>query len=138
MKYLHNGYILLCDKADHADSGRVDAQGLFDLFVGKELPIKMNCDWVIGFGTPYERRQYKGLVSLENPEGHEIFRKEFQANDPSDIYKGHYILHPENVTLTQEGLYTIKVVLRNWKDEPLWDFDRKFWCMIEGDAPPDP
>jgi hypothetical protein len=29
-------------------------------------------------------------------------------------------------------------VLHNWKDEPLWDLERKFWTMIEGDGPPDP
>ena len=67
MKYLHSGYILFCQGADHEEDGRVDARGLFDLFVLKELPTKMNCTCVIGFGTPYERRQYKGIVTIEDP-----------------------------------------------------------------------
>src|SRR5262249_19133135 len=95
MKYLHNGYILFCDKADYAEDGRVDASGLFDMFLGKDMPIKMSCYCVLGFGTPYERRQYKGVVSIENPEGAEVFQKEFNANDPQDIYKGHYIFKPD-------------------------------------------
>ncbi|MBX9948590.1 MAG: hypothetical protein K2Y39_05485 [Candidatus Obscuribacterales bacterium] len=136
MKYLHGGYILFCDQAEHAENGRVNAQGLFDVFVG-ELPLKMDCQMVIGFGTPFERRQYKGLVVIENPEGHEIFRKEFQANDPNDIYKGHYIVTPE-VTIDKEGMWTAKCVLRNYKDETMWDVSRQFWSMVEGSAPPDP
>jgi hypothetical protein len=137
MKYLHSGYILFCDKAEHGENGRVDASGLFDLFVGKELPIKMNCWMILSFGTPYERRQYKGYVTIENPEGKELLKKEFQANDPEDIFKGHYLFQPE-VTLDKEGMYTVKVVLHNYKDDPMWDFERKFWTMIEGDSPPDP
>jgi hypothetical protein len=137
MKYLHSGYLLFCDEAEHAENGRIDCQGLFDLFVGKELPIKMNCYIVIGFGTPYERRQYKGTISLENPNGEVVFTKEFNANDPADIYKGHYLLKPD-VILDKEGMWTAKVVLKNWKEDPMWDFERKFWTMIEGDAPPDP
>ena len=137
MKYLHSGYILFCDKAEHGEDGRVDAQGLFDLFVGKELPIRMNCAWVVAFGTPYERRQYKGTVVLEDPDGKEVFSKEFNANDPNDLFKGHYIFTPD-ILLTREGLWTAKVFLKNWKGEGVWDVQRQFWTMLEGDAPPDP
>jgi len=137
MKYLHSGYILFCDQAEHAEDGRIDAQGLFDLFVCKSMPTKVNCNVVVGFGTPYERRQYKGTFSIENIEGQEVFTKEFNANDPADIYKGHYIFKPE-LTLDKEGMWTAKVVLRNWKDEAMWDQQRQFWVMVEGDAPPDP
>jgi hypothetical protein len=137
MKYLHSGYILFCDQAEHAENGRVDAQGLFDLFVGKSLPIKMNCQMIVGFGTPYERRQYKGTISLENPTGEVVMSKDFNANDPADIYKGHYVFKPEAV-LDTEGMWNAKVILKNWKEEAMWDLERKFWVMIEGDAPPDP
>lgn len=137
MKYLHSGYILFCDQAEHAENGRVDAQGLFDLFVSKSLPIKMNCQMIIGFGTPYERRQYKGVVSLENPNSEVVMKKEFNANDPADIYKGHYVFKPEAV-LDKEGMWSAKVILKNWKEEAMWDLERKFWVMVEGDAPPDP
>lgn len=137
MKYLHSGYILFCKEAEHADDGTVNLHGMFDLFVERALPIKMDCTWVIGFGTPFERRQYKGLVTVENPDGEEILRKEFSANDPADIYKGHYIFRPE-ITLTKEGLWTIKVVLNNWKDESVWDLQRNFWTMLAGTTPPDP
>jgi hypothetical protein len=137
MKYLHSGYILFCERAEHEENGRIDAKGLFDLFVCKELPFKMNCWMVVGFGTPYERRQYKGIVSIENPEGTEIFNQEFNANDPNDIFKGHYLFKPD-VALDKEGLYSVKAILQNWKEEPLWDFERKFWTMLEGDGPPDP
>ena len=137
MKYLHSGYILFCDSAEHEEDGRVDCRGLFDLFMGKTLPIRMNCTWVIAFGTPYERRQYKGLAALEDPDGKEIFTKEFNANDPNDLYKGHYIMQPD-ISLTREGLWTVKVFLKNWKGEGVWDIQRQFWVMIGGDAPPDP
>jgi hypothetical protein len=137
MKYLHTGYILFCEKAEYEENGRVDAKALFDLFVGKEMPMKMGCWIVVGFGTPYERRQYKGTLIIENPDAKEVMRHEFAANDPNDIYKGHYIFQPD-LMLDKEGLWTAKVILRNWKDEPLWDLERKFWTMIEGDAPPDP
>jgi len=137
MKYLHSGYILFCEKAVHSDKGRVEAQGLFDLFVSENLPMKMNCDMVIGFGTPYERRQYKGVITIENPDGEEILQKEFNANDPGDIFKGHYIFHSDAV-LEKEGMYTAKVVLKNWKDDSMWDLERKFWTMLESDQPPDP
>jgi hypothetical protein len=137
MKYLHSGYILFCDKAEHQDDGRVDTVGLFDLFHAKSLPIQMNCQCVIGFGTPYERRQYKGLVVLEDPDGREVMSKEFNANDPNDLYKGHYVFSP-NVTLSREGLWTMKVFLKNWKGEGVWDIQRQFWTMIDGSGPPDP
>lgn len=136
MKYLHAGYVLFADTAEHAEDGKVNAQGLFDLFVGA-LPQKMDCAVIIGFGTPFERRQYKGLVVIENPVGHEVFRKEFNANDPNDIYKGHYIFRPE-VNFDREGLWSVKASLRNWKDEVMWDFTRQFWMMTEPEAPPDP
>jgi hypothetical protein len=137
MKYLHSGYILFCDRAEYADNGRVDANALFDLFVGQGLPIKMNCTWVIGFGTPYERRQYKGLVVLEDPDGKEIFSKEFNANDPNDLFRGHYIFRSD-IVLNREGLWTAKVFLKNWKGEGVWDIQRQFWAMIEGATLPDP
>ena len=137
MKYLHSGYILFCENADHGDNGRVNTHGLFDLFLGKDLPIAMNCSWVIGFGTPYERRQYKGLVVLEDPHGKEVFSKEFDANDPNDMYKGHYLFKTD-LALRQEGLWTARVFLKNWKGEGIWDISRQFWVMIERDAPPDP
>lgn len=137
MKYLHSGYILFCEYAEHEENGHVNAQGLFDLFLGKELPVKMQCYIIIGFGTPFERRQYKGHLIIENPDGEEVYKKEFNANDPADIFKGHYIFKPD-VTLDKEGLWTCKAVLYNWKDESMWDLERKFWTMLEGDAPPDP
>src|SRR5271156_7180707 len=137
MKYLHSGYILFCDNAEHAENGRIDAQGLFDLFVGKDMPLKMNCHVVIGFGTPYERRQYKGTFSIENPDRDVVFSKDFNANDPADIFKGHYILKPD-IMIDKEGMWLAKVVLRNWKDESMWELERKFWTMIEGAVVPDP
>ncbi len=137
MKYLHSGYILFCDEAEHAESGRVNAQGLFDLFVSKKLPIKTDCFMIIGFGTPYERRQYNGVITIENPNGEVVVKKEFQANDPSDIYKGHYVFKP-NMLLDREGMWSAKVVLKNFKDDAMWDIERKFWVMVEGDSPPDP
>lgn len=133
MKYLHSGYILFCDQAAHTENGRVDAKGLLDLFAVRSLPVKMNCTWVIGFGTAYERRQYKGTVTLTNPQGEVVFTKEFQANDPSDTYKGHYIFRPD-ITLDKEGLWTATVDLRTLKDESIWDLERKFWTMIENDV----
>jgi len=137
MKYLHSGYILFCEKAEHAENGHIDAHGLFDLFVAKEMPIKMNCHWVISFGTPYERRQYKGTVILEDPDGREVYSSEFNANDPNDLFKGHYIFKPD-ITLSREGMWTAKVILKNWKAENVWETQRQFFAMIEGDTPPDP
>jgi hypothetical protein len=137
MKYLHTGYILFCDEAEHAENGRVNAEGLFDLFVGKSLPLKTKCYMIVGFGTPYERRQYKGVITIENPNGEVVFSKEFNANDPSDIYKGHYVVKPD-IVLNQEGMWNAKVILKNWKEDPMWDIERKFWVMVEGDSPPDP
>jgi len=137
MKYLHSGYILFCDKAEHGEDGRVDTRGLFDLFVGKSLPIPMNCTWLIGFGTPYERRQYKGMAILEDPDGREVFSKEFNANDPNDLFRGHYIMRPD-ITMNREGLWTAKIFLKNWKGEGVWDIQRQFWVMVGGDSPPDP
>ena len=137
MKYLHSGYILFCDRAEHADDGRVELLGMFDLFRGKMLPVKMDCACIIGFGTPHERRQYKGLVVIEDPDGREVMSKEFNANDPNDLFKGHYIFRPD-VALGREGLWTVKVFLKNWKGEAVWDIQRQFWTMLEGDGPPDP
>lgn len=137
MKYLHSGYILFCTQAEFTEDGKINAFGLSDLFTQVSLPIKMHCSWVIGFGTPYERRQYKGVAILEDPQGQEIFKEEFNANDPNDIYKGHYILH-SNLELETQGLYCAKVTLLNWQDENVWDIERKFWAMIQTDTPPDP
>ena len=137
MKYLHSGYILFCDRAEHAEDGRVNALGLFDLAAGKNTPIAMKCHCVIGFGTPYERRQYKGTIIIEDPNGKELLQHEFQANDPNDLFKGHYIL-PVDLTLRTEGTYTARVVLSNWKNENVWEVTRQFWVMVVGDGPPDP
>jgi hypothetical protein len=137
MKYLHSGYILFCDRAEHAEDGRVNALGLFDLAAAKNTPIKMKCDCVIGFGTPYERRQYKGFILIEDPNGKELLTHEFQANDPNDLFKGHYIM-PIDLILQTEGTYTARVVLSNWKNENVWEVTRQFWAMIVGDGPPDP
>jgi len=84
MKYLHSGYILFCERAEHDDNGMLNVYGLFDVFELKELPAKMNCAWVIGFGTPYERRQYKGILLVEDPKGQKVLEIEFAANDPHD------------------------------------------------------
>ena len=130
MKYLHSGYILFCEQADHTERGQVDLRGLTNLFVVKSLPAKVNCYWVIGFGTPFERRHYKGLVTLEDPDGKEVFRHEFEANDPSGLVKGHHIFQPE-VTLTKEGMWIARVVLSSLKNDPIWDIERHFWTMLE-------
>ena len=137
MKYLHSGYILFCQKAEHAEDGRVNVEGLFDIFVEKSLPSKPDCYWVIGFGTPYERRQYKGTITVTDPDGEDVYTREFQANDPALIFKGQYIFKPD-LTLTKEGLWTAKVVLNNWKDNSVWDLQRPFWATIEKDSHPDP
>jgi hypothetical protein len=137
MKYLHSGYILFCKEANYEDNGLVNATGLFDVFVEKSFPAKIDCVCIVGFGTPYERRQYKGLVTIEDPDGEPIYVKDFHANDPNDIYKGHYIFKPE-LNLSKEGAYSAKVTLLNWKDDTMWDCERQFWAMVEGEAPPDP
>ena len=137
MKYLHSGYILFCQKAEHAEDGRINVEGLFDIFVEKSFPAKPDCYWVIGFGTPYERRQYKGTITVTNPDGEDVYTREFQANDPALIFKGQYIFKPD-LTLTKEGLWTAKVVLNNWKDNSVWDLQRPFWATIEKDSHPDP
>ena len=137
IKYLHSGYIIFCQKANFADDGKLNAFGLFDLFLSKALPIKMNCQWLIGFGTPFERRQYKGIATIEDPQGAEIYRQEFNANDPSDLYRGNYIL-PVNLDLESEGLYTAKIALLNWEEKIIWDIERKFWAMLEQEYPSDP
>lgn len=137
MKYLHSGYVLFAQKADHAEDGKVNALGLFDLCTGKNLPLRMKCDVIIGFGTPYERRQYKGVLTVEGPDGQELVNHEFHANDPNDLYKGHYI-YPMDINVTVEGSCSAKVVLSNWKNETVWEFTRQFWAMVVGDEPPDP
>lgn len=137
MKYLHSGYILFCEKADHAENGRLNAHGLFDLCTSRHLPLRMKCDCIIGFGTPYERRQYKGVVTVEDQNGKELFNHEFHANDPNDLFKGHYIF-PMDIDITEEGLYNAHVVLYNWKNETVWEVTRQFWAMVVGDDPPDP
>lgn len=137
MKYLHSGYVLFCERADHAEDGRINALGLFDLASGKNMPLRMKCDVIIGFGTPYERRQYKGKLTVEDPNGTELVSHEFNANDPNDLFKGHYI-YPMDINIAQEGSYTARVILSNWKNETVWEFTRQFWAMTVGDAPPDP
>ena len=138
MKYLHSGYILFCQRADHTDEGRINAIGLFDIASGKILPVRMQCDLVIGFGTPYERRQYKGVFTIEGPDGQEVVNHEFNANEPGELYKGHYI-HKLDVDLKQEGNYTCRCVLSNWKNENVWEVSRQFWTMVGTEAMvPDP
>ncbi len=139
MKYLHSGYILFCQNAEHGDDGRLDLNGLIDVFALEELPVEMKCACVIGFGTPFERRQYKGFVNIVDPTGREVLSREFSANNPDDVYKGHYVFSPE-MKLDKEGAWTVKVLLKNWKNENMWDFERKFWCMKHSnlDGPPDP
>jgi len=137
MKYLHSGYILFCAKAEHAEDGHINAMGLFDLCTGDHLPLMMKCDCVFGFGTPYERRQYRGTITIEDPTGKELACHEFNANDPNDLFKGHYIL-PLDLTITTEGSHTARVVLQNWKNENVWEVTRQFWAMVVGDAHPDP
>ena len=44
----------LVDQAEHADNGRLNAMGLFDLCTGKNLPLRLKCDCIVGFGTPYD------------------------------------------------------------------------------------
>lgn len=137
MKYLHSGYILFCDRAEHAEDGRINALGLFDLVAGKNLPLKFKCDCVIGFGTPYERRQYRGTITVEDPDAKVLINHDFAANDPNDLFKGHYIF-PIDLSLTREGSYTARVLLQNWKNENVWEVSRQFWAMVVGDTPPDP
>jgi hypothetical protein len=137
MKYLHSGYILFCQRAEHSENGCIDVEGLFDIFVESSLPAKNNCLWVVGFGTPYERRQYKGAVTVADPEGKDVFSVDFQANDPETVFKGHYIFKPDFV-LTKEGQWTAKVVLSNWKDNTVWSLERPFWVTLEKESVPDP
>jgi hypothetical protein len=137
MKYLHSGYILFCEKADHADDGRVNALGLFDLVTGGNLPLRLRCDCIIGFGTPYERRQYKGVFTIEGPDGQPLVSHEFNANEPGELLKGHYI-YKLDVNILQEGNYTARAVLSNWKDETVWEVSRQFWAMVALAVAPDP
>jgi hypothetical protein len=137
MKYLHSGYILFCDRAEHQEDGRINANGLFDLVAGKNTPLRMKCDCIIGFGTPYERRQYRGTLTIEDPAGNIVVTHDFNANDPNDLFKGHYI-YSLDLDITREGSYTARVVLQNWKNENVWEVSRQFWAMVVGDAPPDP
>ena len=44
-----------------------------------------------------------------------------------------YIFKPD-ITLTKEGMWTVKVVLSNWKSITGLDLQRTFWTMIEGFA----
>jgi hypothetical protein len=137
MKYLHSGYILFCKAADHSENGFVDVHGLFDIYVEKSLPAKPDCLWVVGFGTPYERRQYKGVVSVIDPEGITVYSVDFQANDPDAVFKGHYIFRPD-FNLTKEGQWTAKVALSNWKDNTVWHLERPFFVTLEKASHPDP
>jgi hypothetical protein len=137
MKYLHSGYILFCDRAEHAEDGRINALGLFDLCTGNNLPLRMSCNCIIGFGTPYERRQYKGLLTIEGPDGHELVSHEFSANEPGEMLQGHYI-YKLDINILQEGSYTARAILSNWKNENVWEVSRDFWAMVAQDGPPDP
>lgn len=137
MKYLHSGYILLCDRADHAEDGRVNTHGLFDLFIVEQLPASYNCHCVIGFGTPYERRQYRGYLEVEDPFGKIVISKDFNANDPNNLFRGHSIL-PLELQITAEGCWTMRCSLYNWKNENVWEVTRQFWAMLASDSPPDP
>lgn len=130
MKYLHSGYILFCETATHADGGRVDLKGVFDLFVVKTLPTLLSCNCVIGFGTPYERRQYRGHLEIEDPTGHVVLRKDFNANDPEDLFRGHS-LFPVELSITAEGSWTVRCSLYNWKNENVWEVNRQLWAMVE-------
>lgn len=141
MKYLHSGYILFCNTASYAedtgraeDNGRVDLTGVFDLFVVQKLPTMMNCHCVIGFGTPYERRQYRGHLEVEDPTGHVVLRKEFNANDPDNLFRGHS-LFPIELAITAEGAWTVRCSLYNWKNENVWEVSRQLWAMIETPVP---
>lgn len=136
MKYLHSGYILFCHKAEHAEqsSGQVNLFGVFDLFIVKQLPATLECQCVVGFGTPYERRQYRGHIEIEDPQGKVVFRKEFNANDPEDLFRGHSIF-PVDISITAEGSWTIRCSLYNWKNENVWEVSRQLWAMIEDPAP---
>lgn len=130
MKYLHSGYILLCEKAELTGEGRVNVHGLFDLCVMKSLPGVLKCQCVVGFGTPYERRQYKGYMEVDDPSGTTVFKQEFNANDPNDLFRGHAIVDMEAV-VKSEGCWTIRCTLFNWKNENVWDVSRQLWAMIE-------
>lgn len=136
MKYLHSGYILLCDRADHAEDGRINVHGLFDLFVVDAFPQNLSCNIVVGFGTPYERRQYRGHIEIEDPNGRIVFEYDFPANDPDHLLKGHAIF-PADVLVYVEGSFTIKCVLSNWKNETVWEVTRQLWAMTRNEEPAD-
>lgn len=137
MKYLHSGYILLCDRADHAENGHVNAHGIFDLFVVKQFPSSLSCHCIIGFGTPFERRQYRGHLEIEDPTSRTVITKDFNANDPTDLFRGHAIL-PLDLNITAEGSWTMRCSLYNWKSENVWEVTRQFWAMLASEQPPDP
>jgi hypothetical protein len=132
MKYLHSGYILLCDRADHAEDGRINTHGLFDLIVVDAFPTTIKCQFVVGFGTPYERRQYRGHVEVEDPNGRNVFTADFNANDQVDLLRGHAIF-PAEILVQQEGCFTIKTALYNWKNENVWEVTRQLWAMLRDD-----
>lgn len=137
MKYLHSGYILVCDKADHAEDGRVNAHGLFDLFVVKEVPSDVKCQFIVGFGTPYERRQYCGHMEVEDPSGRTVFTQDFNANDPEDLLRGHAIF-PAVIPVNSEGCFTVRCTLLNWRNEVVWEVTRQLWAMIPDGKDPGP
>lgn len=128
MKYLHSGYILLCNGADHAEDGRINLQGIFDLLVVQDFPANLRCQFVVGFGTPYERRQYKGHLEVEDPSGRTVFTTEFNANNPDDLLRGHAIF-PAQFPVDQEGCFIVKCTLMNWKGETVWEVTRQVWAM---------
>ena len=129
MKYLHSGYILLCEAADHAADGRVNTTGLFDLFVVDNFPFNLKCVVVVGFGTPYERRQYKGHLEIEDPSGRTIFTQDFNANDLSDLLRGHAIFSAQ-IPIDSAGCFTFRCSLYNWKNENVWEVSRQLWAML--------
>lgn len=135
MKYLHSGYILLCDRADHAEDGRINAHGLFDLFVVDNFPNNMRCQFVVGFGTPYERRQYRGHLEVEDPTGRVVFSADFNANDPDDLLRGHAIF-PAQIPIDTEGCFTVRCTLFNWKNETVWEVTRQLWAMLRDPVGP--
>ncbi|MBX9685721.1 MAG: hypothetical protein K2X27_03405 [Candidatus Obscuribacterales bacterium] len=134
MKYLHSGYILLCERADHAADGRINCHGLFDLLVVDQFPSTLKCQFIVGFGTPYERRQYRGHMEVEDPNGRTVFTADFNANDPSDLLRGHAIF-PAEIAVQQEGCFTIRCSLYNWKTENVWEVTRQLWAMLREEVP---
>lgn len=132
MKYLHSGYILLCEKADEADDGRVNAHGLLDIISVDSFPQNLKCHLVVGFGTPYERRTYHALVRVEDPDRNIVFQEELNASESAKGSRGHAIF-PCEMNIDREGCYTVIASLHNWKNENVWDCERKIWSIQSGE-----